>query len=103
MVEQCLAEVSSDALVVLRVEVCECAWAHVGAAVGRLHRVAAHDPHRPEDDPPRRLLVALDVETAWEFLCVNDPFKMSTLETAYKVAFCLRSNVLYKHIYLIPD
>ena len=65
MVKQCLAEVASDALVVLSVEVREGAGAHIGAAVGRLHRVAAHYPHGPEDDAARRLLVALDVEATW--------------------------------------
>ena len=27
----------------------------------------------------------------------------NTLETAYKVAICLRGNLLYKHIYFISD
>ena len=64
MVEQGFAKVAADALVVLGVEVGECSGAHVGAAVGRLHGVAAQDPHGPEDDATRRLLVALDVEAA---------------------------------------
>ena len=67
MVEQGFAEVAADALVVLRVEVGESARAHVGAAVRRLHGIAAHYPHGPEDDAARRLLVALDVEAAWAF------------------------------------